>query len=168
MEMSVIEYSILLECSDFLYETQDKPMYKVLQNQKTQDKVKIRQKSQSNQYDSHLDQHINYKNFLNRSLTLYTSPITSNDLYYIFVPDGYKCITTKDNLNIDLNDIFENLSNSISDVGKSFQDLLSYSYEFNNLKSGILINDNIIFYNIPYYYCIRVNGQYDNLEFLKS
>jgi len=170
MEISIIEYSILLECSDFLMESQGIPMYKYLpESYKNQDKVKIRLKSQSEDYHNHMDNSLNFKNFNNRSLTCYTGADTPQDgyaPYFIFIPDGYKYIYTKDNMDIDLKLLFSELSDKLESGADTFEELLKYSYNLTNLHSGLTNNDKIIFYNIPYYYCIKATLPYEEiLEF---
>lgn len=167
MEVSIIEYSILLECSDFLIESQSIPLYKYLpKSYKTQDKVKIRLKSHSEDYHNYIDNSLNFKNFNNRSLTCYTNSDNSYDgydPYYIFIPDGYKYIYTKDNMNIDLKTIFSELSFNFKNCTDTFEELLKYSYDLTDLYNGLTNNDKIIFYNIPYYYCIKATLPYEEI-----
>lgn len=167
MKLSVIQYSILLECSRFLEESNNIPMYKAIKNNgKPEDKFKIRLKNQDENYFNSIDNSIKYKNFKNRSLTTYTNIeyIKSDyDLYYVFIPDKYNCIYTKDNLKLDLKTTFDTIKNNIVNANESFEELLHYSYGFNDLSSAININDEIIFYNIPYYYVILANKPYEEI-----
>lgn len=163
MELSVIQYSILLECSRFLSESRTIPLYKALtNNHNREDKVKIRLKSKDEGYYTHLDNNLNFKNFKNRSLTTYTNIEYINpsyNLYYVFVPDRFKCIYTKDNIHINFKEVFKTFQSNIENAGKSFEDFLKISFGY-NLEDAIDTNDEIMFYDIPYYYCIRADRPY--------
>jgi hypothetical protein len=166
MDLSIIEYSILLECSDFLSDSNNIPMYKHLPDNKDQDKVKIRLKSKIEPYYNHIDKGLNFKNFNNRSLKCYMDigkPIPGYIPYYIFIPDGFQFIYTIDNRTIDLASIFLELSNKLDNSGDTFEELLKYYYNFKKLETGLKSNAEIIFYDIPYYYCIKADKPYKDI-----
>lgn len=164
MEVSIIEYSILLECLQFLEESDTIPIYKYFPKfSRDQDKIKIRLKTKTETFYNHVDNSFKFNNFNNRSLDVYTAKdenIIDLVPYYVFIPDGYRYMYAKDNMKIQLKRTFQDLTDKMIRGSETFEELIKYSYKNEDLVKGLVYNDIITFYNIPYYYIIRADLSY--------
>lgn len=173
MKLSVIEYSILLECREFLSECNGIPLYKSFNSCselefKSHQKVKIRSKNVSSAYDDIIDDIIDdiveYKNFKNRSLVTTTvRPIDEINSYYVFIPDSFKCMNVKPGIDSNIGETYDLIDSSVDNIQLTIDNLFAYSYEYGNLSKAIQYDNDIIFYNIPYYYCIKIDKPFNEV-----
>lgn len=156
------------ECSQFLSEQIEVPLYKALPNHYDMCcKVKARKQKKSDTLSEIFNKAFESKhyNIRQRAIITYSTPpvlYDSSELFYIFPIDGYKFMYSKEVTNstrsykqvIDvLFDRFDNDNDAINII----TDLLKFSYSTVLLKEGIDARAEIIFYGIPYYYAIRTD-----------
>ena len=167
MRLSAIEYSLMLECSDFLEESKGTPLYKYFPNSyPNQVKNKIRLKSDKVEHFQYFDNVLCQKDVLNKSLVAVTSSERADigyTPYYIFIPDEYKYMYKTHEKVLEPKDMLEELKMASQESSAIFEDLLKYSYNFENLFTGIENSDTIVFYDIQYYYGIRADIPYLDL-----
>lgn len=168
--------NIVLECSQFIKESEGNPVVKYLpQNPKTYKKVKARKKKSRNTFDllfntvfedkhSEIRQRAIFVNGYNTKLPNKINGISGpEELYYIFPINGYKYIysPTIVDSSVDYQSSLNELVNLMEDDNKAittFKDILKFEYTDTDLTKGILANCEIIFYNVPYFYAAKVES----------
>lgn len=163
------------ECSSFLIETDKHPVFKLLPTSYGDlQKVKVRQhKKHSGIAEVFNKAFKEYSNLTQRAVFTYGSMpelTNENEPFYVFPINGYKYLYSKEvtNSKYDYQTVLSTLSEQIQNNEEAVEimiDLLKYTYLKSHLREGIKNNSEIIFYNIPYYYAIRVKSviNYENL-----
>lgn len=160
------------ECSEFLNLSKGFPLIKNLpKSYNGFAKVKIRNKKKipfnfSNDFNSAFPE---YKNLLNRCLLI--SQINSPDTepFYIFPIDGFKFIYNPQIsfLISHYTEMYKKLNEFVKDgAEKVFIDLIRTNFVDTRLDEAIKNKNEIIFYNISYYYAIRVDIVDDYKQFV--
>jgi len=173
------------ECSDFLSSCKY-PLIKVLKketNCRNIKKVKVRTKRRKDTFIKHFNEAFSMHNNIHGRSVFCNGKHSEirNDEYekvYVFPINGFRFLYNPDveyHLEYEKirNQIQESTSLPSTEADKLFIDMLEYSYKNNNISlSDAAFNGNeIIIYNIPYYYAIRKNKfQYYEqiLNFLKK
>lgn len=166
-------YTIKTECSQFLQESQGLPVFRALPTAyDTFQRVKARQKHLNDNVSQAFNTAFSdrFHNIVARGVFT-QSVIMERDgglePFYIFPIDGYKFAYSKgvQNANVNFKSVFETLSSTTEDAFSITSDLIKYTYTTKRLKEGIESDSEIIFYNIPYFYAVRVSdvGRYSTL-----
>lgn len=107
-----------------------------------------------------------------KSFTKSNSP--DFDPFYVFPIDGYKFMYCNEVENSSLEYkriftvLFEQLGNDEEQTTDTLVDLLKFTYKRDDLNEGIRSGAEIILYNIPYYYAVRVSCVNKYHEVFKS
>lgn len=163
---------IVRECSDFLKVSGHLPLYKALPST-YQDfqKVKVRKK-QSKNIVNEVFNHAFQQEFpaiAQRAIYCYAYKpqlIENTDLFYVFPKNGFKFLysTEVENSTENFKQVIETLLDSFEDQAKVVDivsDVVRYTYSHEKLFEGILSKSEIILYNVPYYYAVRVKACLD-------
>lgn len=160
---------IKARCQQFLHESQQNPLLKNLPiTYGDFHKVKVRHKRIEQQFDETFNDAFTDKHKALRQRAVFTHGIISfeppiaEDLepFYIFPIDGYRFLYSKEveNSSNDYKQVFDTLLEQLGEQGmEMINDLLRVTYTENNLVEGIESGSEIILFNIPYYYAIRVS-----------
>lgn len=170
------------DCSKFITESNGIPVYKTLPNNYSDlHRVKVRFKRKEDAVSGVFDKaFINETYSLsNRSVYAYPHIPQSNlrlesnlDLFYIFPIDGYKFLYSKEVVNAtnDYKSVIDTVFNTFDNCNEAIDivtDLIKYTYNAKNLYEGLTSSAEIIFYNIPYYYAVRVNEEIDYNQLIR-
>lgn len=162
-----------LECSTFLQESRGTPVYKRLPNTyEDVRRVKVRKHKRNtafaNTFNEAFDDEI--KDLRQRSIFASgVEPVDTDDkeAFFIFPINGFKYMYSPEvqHSTDDYKQVFESIFENIEDPEEIIRDLLKFSYIKTNLYEGITRDAELIFYNIPYYYCVRaaLYESYDDL-----
>jgi hypothetical protein len=156
-------------CSQFINESEGIPIYKALPNQYSDvHKVKARLKRKTDKITTCFNKAFIQEaiNIRQRAVFAYpTAPSLDEgmDLFYVFPIDNYKFLYSNEVTNSDrnYNQVIDTLFETFEDTDTAttiVTDLLKYTYSTSNLHEGLGASAEIIFYNIPYYYAIRVDA----------
>lgn len=172
-------YSVIQErCSTFIRESQHQPLLKNLSNTYTDcHRVKVRKRKAQNSISSSFNEA-----FIDHGQNLQQRAIFANatlhkhqrsmDVFYVFPIDGYKFMYSKKVS--DSNAAYQLASESLVEQlgmknGKeTLTELLRFSYTNENLAEGISSGSEIILYNIPFYYAVRVSSVPSYLSLVKK
>lgn len=170
---------LLKECSEFLEKSNGRPLYKVLPSTYGGfKKIKIRKKSK---HKSEIEKYFDlafygiYKDLRLRSMLAHLKKPTvetpeTHEVYYVFPKNGFKVI-----YNSEIGD-YENYIKELEDkVSKCenkdliLKELFSFSYNTVDFSDIDCYNDNdLLIYNIPYYYAIKGSLIDNYSEFVKN
>lgn len=156
--------SIKKECSEFLKLSNGLPL---LKNLNKKDKLirreKVRMKKNKNLDLNNIINKIykEHHNLIQRSILAHGAfgfePIIDDykEPCYIFPINGFKFMYTPY-----INDTINEYKNTLSNIPKSmefdlFKDIIINNYSHDNLEKGLKENNEIIIYNIPYYYAVN-------------
>lgn len=168
--------SILHNCSQFLRESEGKPLYRLLNSSGDGfRRIKIRKK---NRHEFELEKYFDkafsheYKDVRLRSVIAHTSPPAQEDPsrepFYIFPTDGYKALFNRQVS--DYVEYIKELQLSIDGCGNPDQlmeMLFSYAYvSTDNIQEAMLPNSTILIYGIQDYYAVRVSLVEDYNNFI--
>lgn len=166
-EYNQILRKIAKECSSFLCDSQNLPVYKSLPD--TYDniqKIKVRKHRQTTKFSQtfneafeddvrDLRQRAVFTNSKNTDLT------EGADLFYVFPKNGFKFMycTEVTQSDSDYQQVFDSLFEQFDDdkAEQMIHDLLKFTYVRENLVEGIKKEVEVLFYNIPYYYAARAD-----------
>ena len=168
--------TLAYECSEFLMESDGKPLLKNLPKKSNGFiRVKVRQKRNSNLFIENFNSAFadERSRLLQRSMFAQGEsgfePSTDDELepFYVFPVDGYKYMYNPYASTDDYRETFTKLLTSVgSEAQDMFQKMLKYDYVFDNLPEGIAGGSQIIFYGIPYYFALRKSIIDDYAKFL--
>lgn len=171
-------YPVLQEqCSSFIAESRRIPILKNLPT-KYHDchKVKVRKQKAhakitipfNEAFDNHTH-HIRQRSIFANGQRSFVSEAFQLEPFYVFPIDGYQFIYSKtvtDSFDA-YTQVFESLIDRFGpEVGnKMLTDVLKFSYTNDKLAEGIASGSEIVLYNIPFYYAVRVSStpSYDSL-----
>lgn len=165
-------HPILLNCMDFLKESEGLPLLKNLPSTYNDfHKVKMRQRKKRDDFTKTFNGAFDeIPNLRQRSITVNgTSSFIAEEgkaePFYIFPINGYKYLYSLEvtNSKQDYKDAFEKIVEMFND-NEIAEDLLKYTYTSEVLTEGIEHGSEIIMYNIPFCYAIRTSTiNYDEL-----
>lgn len=171
-------YPILQEhCSSFIAESRRMPLLKNLPTQYSDcHKVKVRrQKAQAkittpfNEAFDDQTHHIRQRSVFAKGQRSFIPEAASVEPFYVFPIDGYQFMyskTVEDSFDA-YTQVFESLIGQFGiEIGnKMLTEVLKFSYTNDKLAEGIASGSEIVLYNIPFYYAVRVlsTPSYDSL-----
>jgi len=164
---------IATECSLFLSESRNFPVFKVLASSYDDiQKVKVRKHRQKTKFSQTFNEAFENQIRDLRQRAVFTNSqiieADEKDLFYVFPKNGYKfmyCTEVTHSTN-DYQQVFDSLFEQFDDdkAEQMIHDLLKFTYTHENLYEGLEKQVEVIFYNVPYYYAARVNSfNYENL-----
>lgn len=173
---------IAQQCSSFINESHGHPVFKMLSSEYSDvQRVKARKKNTKTDFTETFNEafssHVN--GLCQRAVYTYGESTVErvcegDDPFYVFPIDGYKYLysTEVESSSADYRQVFDMMFEQFGpEKGREvIADLIKFSYTSTNLVEGIENGAEIIFYNIPYYYAVRVSSapDYDNLLTLIS
>lgn len=167
--MDNILKKIKTECSTYLEESWGNPAIKNLHfDGRFVKKVKVRRKKQSDNFIQLFDEAFEseYREIYGRSIFCNGShqkpSVEDKYLFYVFPINGYKFLYNPDaDYHKEYHNIYEKLKSTIdAETAKlMFKDMIKYSYnaESIQLADALFSENEIIVYNIPYYYAVMCN-----------
>lgn len=170
------KHPIVQECSDFIVESEQLPLLRNLPSKYNDfHKVKIRQRKRKDDFTKTFNEAFDeIPNLRQRSLfangsTSFIAESGNQEPFFIFPINGYKYKYSLEvkNSKEDYKDAFDVVLEQVQDE-EVLKDLLKYTYTSTNLFEGIQHGSEIIFYNIPYYYAVRVSSVPSYNEFLEQ
>lgn len=170
------------QCSEFLQIGH--PLFRLLSTSYNDfAKIKVRKKDKQDPIVTAYNKAFEQQFFNLRQRAIFAYPqipqITEHDIqqnvepFYIFPINGFKFLYSREVKNSGrdyqqvINTLFENLGNNQRAI-EIVTDVLKYTYCHDNLIEGILSNSEIIIYNIPFYYAIRVEKNPDYKQIIKK
>lgn len=155
------------DCSAFLKETAGFPVYKLLPiSYANFQKVKVRQQKKHDTISEAFDKAFEeYNNLRQRAIFGYgyiPKIVEGMEPFYIFLPNQFKYLYSKEvtNSTINYQNVLSTLFEKFENDDKAIEiviDLLKYTYDRENLVEAIAAEAEIIFYNVPSYYVMRVS-----------
>ncbi len=174
---------VLKNCQQFLKESARLPLLKNLPiDYKDLHKVKVRQRKKANDLSETFNQAFQGEHskifqravFANGQESLEKPIDETQEPFYVFPIDGYKFMYCKEvkNSNSEYRQVFdalfEQFGNDKDQATTVIADLLKFTYTRENLNEGISLGSEIIIYNIPYYFAVRVSQQESYNKLLTS
>jgi len=162
--------AIISECSQFIEEAGGAPLFRALPTTYSNvHKVKVRKKK-TNPINESFDHAFNEYHPQLRQRAVFTHGEVSDiviehntEPFFVYPIDGYKFMysTNITNSNQQYQQVFESIIDTFGDtVGPStISDMLKFTYAHDNLNEGISAGAEIVLFNIPYYYAVRVNDE---------
>lgn len=155
------------EITEFLSEAGTHPLYKLLPvNNEPLKKIKVRKNKRSNNFDKLFNNAFSQETKDIRQRSLYASgkiPASTDPLvepYYIFPINGYKYLycSKVQQSNEDYKAVVDLIFDRTEYPEDLMHDLLKFTYSNKDMQNGIVKGAEMIFYNIPYYYAIKVSN----------
>jgi len=176
--MSNILYKIKTECNDFISESKGNYAQKNLFfDGRFIKKVKVRKKKTKDNFSQLFDEAFEneYKEIHGRSIFCNGPHAEENEYkeaFYVFPITGYKFLYNPDiDYYREYSKIYDNLQTTMDGTSAkiTFKDMIEYSYKQNEhkLEDALFSGNEIIFYNIPYYYAVKKSKHPDYTELLK-
>lgn len=173
-EYKQILKTVAEECSTFLCESQDSPVFKALPTTYSDfQKVKVRKhRGQTKFSQTFNDAFVDDIRDLRQRAVFVNSQIVEathdHDLFFVFPRNEYKFMycTEVTHSNNDYQQVFDSLFEQFDDdkAEQMIHELLKFTYTKENLFEGIQKQVEVLFYNIPYYYAARTDVfEYDEL-----
>lgn len=164
---------LVKQCSQFIEEAGDHFLLKNLPDQYTDvHKVKVR-KRKTQTFDNTFNEAFNYhyklrqRSIFANGQQSFVKEGSKNDTFYIFPIDGYKFMYCNEvqNSTVEYQQVFSSIVDGFGpDKGNEvISEMLKFTYIHDKLDEGISNGSEIIFYNIPYYYAVRADMEYDSL-----
>ena len=176
--MDLIFNRILEECSDFLSENGSNPLVKTLKKDTRHlRKVKVRTKRKNEPFIKTFNKAFDdsFHNIYGRSIFCngnHTKKINENmELVYVFPINGFKFLFNPNvEYHMEYDKTFKEIKGKLSstDIKNIMVDMIEYSYSSckYTLKEASFSGKEVIIYNIPYYYAVRVDRHPDYERFL--
>lgn len=170
-------YLLKVNCSQFIEESGGNPLFKPLPaTYNNFHRVKARMQKRKNELTEVYNKAFNMSNIRQRAIFAYASYPTLHeeaDTFYVFPVNGYKFMYCKEvtDSNSDYKRVLDTLFEQFNDSNKATEivtDLLKYTYLTENLYDGIVAKAEIILYNIPQYYAVRVNPNQEYSDILSQ
>lgn len=166
-ETNHIINTIKIECSQFLSDS-TLPLYRFLPTAYDDlQRVKVRTKKKTTQIKELFNKAFEdrYTNLSQRAVfaypTISETLTTDFEPFYVFPINGYKFAYCKEVENSNekyqqmIDTLFEQLNSSVTATDIVI-DAVKFSYSTTNLQEGINHGAEVILYNIPYYYAVKV------------
>ena len=165
------------QCSSFIEESHGQPVFKMLSAEYSDvQKVKARKRNLRSTFTDTFNEAFSreFNSLCQRAIYAYGAATVErvcegDDPFYVFPINGYRYLysTEVESSSEDYQQVFEMMFEQFGpDKGREMiADLVKFSYTSSNLVEGIERGSEIIFYNIPYYYAVRVETapDYDDL-----
>lgn len=165
------------QCSSFINESDGQPVFKMLSAEYSDvQKVKARKKNLRSTFTDTFNEAFSseFNSLCQRAIYAYGASTVErvsegDDPFYVFPIDGYRYLYSAEveSSTEDYKQVFEMMLNQFGpDRGQEvIAELIKFSYTSTNLVEGIERGSEIIFYNIPFYYAVRVESapDYDQL-----
>lgn len=155
---------LITECSQFFDEAGNTPLYKLLPRQYNDvQRIKVRKRKERresatfNEAFSELQPQL-----LERMVITQTTPRSENadeDLFFVFPSNGYKCLFSVVGANLE--ETYVALARQLGEDDSTMSAVLQYAYSGSVLNEGLLENRELLIYNMPFYYAVRANIDYD-------
>jgi len=155
-------------CSDFIKESEGLPIFKNLPStygdfHKVKVRIKKKEDNLSKMFNNafkNMHKSLKQRAIFTNGSSSFISESNNYTPFYIFPINGYRYLynTKVDSLdehNETYNKLLENLTSEQA-LG-IITELLNYTYNSANLKEGINSGAEVLFYNIPYYYCVKID-----------
>jgi len=164
---------LIKQCSQFIEESDNQCLLKSLPHQYNDvHKVKVR-KRKTQTFDDTFNEAFNHHYEL-RQRSIFANGQQSfvlegnkTDTFYVFPIDGYKFMYCNEvqNSTIEYQQVFSSIVDGFgpNKGNEVITEMLKFTYIHDKLNEGISIGSEIIFYNIPYYYAVRADMEYDSL-----
>lgn len=165
--------TLVSQCSQFIEEAGDQSLLKSLSNQYDDvHKVKVR-KRKTQTFDNTFNEAFNFhyelrqRSVFANGQSSFVSEGIQTDTFYVFPIDGYKFMYCNEvqNSTVEYQQVFDSIVDGFgqSKGNEVITEMLKFTYIHDNLNEGISNGSELIFYNIPYYYAVRANMEYDSL-----
>ncbi|MGI0075823.1 MAG: hypothetical protein ACREAU_00260 [Nitrosopumilaceae archaeon] len=170
-------------CGQFFIDSQKLPLFKNLSNKYNDfHRVKVRKRKSEveeefvdtfNSAFAEKQNNIRQRAIFANGVSSF-APCYQHDLepFFIFPIDGYRYMysTEVENSNADYKKVFDLLFETFGDGGGRdiATELLKFTYKSDDLYRGIQSGAEIILYNIPYFYAIKVSAVNDYSQLVKS
>ena len=162
------EINIIIEqCSQFIEESNRTPIFRALPVEYNNiHKVKVRKKNIRNLdyiFNEAFDEH--HPHMRQRAIFTYpqlTECVSGTEPFFVFPIDGFKFMYSSEVMNSseDYNQVLKSVVESLGTVGSEvITDMLKFNYTHENLTEGIASGAEIVIYNTPHYYAVRVNEE---------
>jgi len=154
-------------CSNFISESRCHPLIKNLPDWYPDcQRVKVRQRKTKNNISSSFNEAFvaESHNLHQRSIFASSRPTPSNgtNAFYVFPIDGFKFMYSKKvhDSSVAYNQVYEALNEQlgVQSGNELLTELLRFSYTNQNLAEGITSGSEIVMYNIPFYYAVRITS----------
>lgn len=176
--MSRILQKIKTECDNFISDSRGNYAQKTLYfDGRFVKKVKVRKKKTKDNFSQLFDEAFEdeYKEIHGRSIFCngpHSSKDSNKEEFYVFPINGYKFLYNPDiDYYREYSKIYDNLQTTMdtNNAKITFKDMIEYSYKESEQKlhDALFSGNEIIFYNIPYYYAVKKSKHPDYAELLK-
>lgn len=159
------QYSHIGEfCSQYIVESKQIPLYRNLSSSLPDvTRVKIRHKKNASTINQVFAEafapKVRERSLFAKSTTSYKE---NTEPYYIFPINGYKYLYSLDikDSNHEYNNLCETLYSSFDQEQATdvFSDMLRFTYHSDKLYQGIINESEILFYDIPAFYAVKVSS----------
>ena len=153
------------ECGMFLLESKGRPLVKALPRHADGfRKVKVRKKKIKAPFEQKFNESFftEFNEIRNRAVFVNGTQSSTEDteLFYVFPIDGYRFMYSKEVF--DSTELYKNTFDRLIETAGAegmdiFKDMLQLSYTYDNLPYAIDEGYEIIIYDIPYYYAVRMS-----------
>ena len=162
--------SIVSECSQFIEESGGSPLFRALPTTYADmQKVKVRKKK-TNAINESFDHAFNEYHPQLRQRAIFTHGDVGDivlehgtEPFFVYPIDGYKFMysTNITNSSQQYQQVFESIIDTFGAANgpSTISDMLKFTYVHEHLCEGIASGAEIVLFNIPYYYAIRVNEE---------
>jgi hypothetical protein len=162
--------AIINECSQFIEESGGSPLFRALPvTYPDMHKVKVRKKK-TNSINESFDRAFNEYHPLLRQRAVFTHGSVSDivlerdtEPFFVYPIDGYKFMYSVNvtNSSQQYQQVFESIIDTVGDTNgpSTISDMLKFTYVHDHISEGIASGAEIVLFNIPYYYAIRVNNE---------
>ncbi len=163
---------IVLNCSQFLRESNGKPLYKHLPVSYADVKrVKVRHQKHNNIVTEAYDRAFNISGLRGRAVFTHSylkEQPENTDLFYVFPPDKYQFLYNRNvtDSSAEYKQIIETLGDDEHAALDIVADLIKYTYTNDNLCEALRADTEVMLFNIPYFYAVRVSSmtKYPTIE----
>lgn len=176
--MSNILTKIKQECGDFIEQSKGNHAHKNLYfDGRFVKRVKVRKKKSKDDFSKLFDEAFEgeYREIHGRSIFCngpHSRETVDKGLFYVFPIDGFRYLYNPDiDYYREYMKIYDRLQSTMDSVNakNTFIDMIEYSYKEKplSLDSALFSGNEVIFYNIPYYFAVKKSKHPDYLELLK-
>ena len=154
---------IRTNCTQFLSESGNNPVYKSLRKNNSFIKVKARLRRDQSMFSETFNNAFgNNTNLRQKAIFAHGQQLTEHNSYYLFPINGYQYVYNTQI--VDSTSLIE-VQSSLHDATDVFTELLQSNYSNTNLLEGITSGSELLFHNIPFCYAINTQtvNSYDEL-----
>lgn len=163
-------HEIALNCQQFLEESENHPLVKYCSRDYPDvHRVKVRKRKPKDNFSNAFNEvfYESYPSLRERSIIINSVQSNNTEPFFVFPSDGFKFIYSpmvKDS-KMQYGNAFDDITSTLSEDGgkEVFQEMISYVYTDDSLQNAIVESSEIIVYNIPYFYVVRCNIEYDKI-----